>query len=231
MSIVLSSQGHFKAAAVMILVAALFDTFDGLIARLLKTMSQFGVELDSLADVVSFGAAPAFLIYSVHLHQYGWLGVLISSLPLAFGAFRLARFNIQLEDIEIKQDFSGLPIPTSAITISSIVIGFYNGETISEPISYIIIPTILLLSYLMVSKVRYSALPKLKDRALWEKFLFLLFLIFALLFLIFTDGRALFYFLITFVFFGIIRKLYFMISGDKDEEDDDDIFDADEEMN
>ena len=86
LSIIFTSEGDFHYAAIMIFVASVFDLIDGIAARLLKTSSQFGVDLDSLADVVSFGAAPSFLIYSFHFSNLGVIGIIISALPLIFGA-------------------------------------------------------------------------------------------------------------------------------------------------
>ncbi|MCK5087939.1 MAG: CDP-diacylglycerol--serine O-phosphatidyltransferase, partial [Melioribacteraceae bacterium] len=114
LSIIFASNNNFHLAALFIFIAAFFDLIDGLLARLTNSSSKFGVELDSLADVVSFGAAPSFLIYKSYLFQYDFIGILISSLILIFGAFRLARFNVQLENIKTKLDFNGLPIPVAA---------------------------------------------------------------------------------------------------------------------
>jgi CDP-diacylglycerol--serine O-phosphatidyltransferase len=161
-SIVYASQDNFKLAALAIFIAAFFDLIDGLIARLLKTSSRLGVELDSLADVVSFGAAPSFLIYQSELISYGWIGVLISSSILIFGGFRLARFNVQLEDITKKIDFKGLPVPAAGIAIASIVLFYHNGLNIIEPLNTFIIPIIFLLSLLMISNIKYNTLPKVK---------------------------------------------------------------------
>jgi len=116
LSIIYASQNEFRLAAMFIIAAAFFDLLDGIIARLLGTSSDFGVELDSLSDIISFGAAPAFLIYTGYLFQYDGLGIALSSLLLICGAFRLARFNVQVDDLKNKKDFKGLPIPISAVT-------------------------------------------------------------------------------------------------------------------
>ncbi|MBI4810331.1 MAG: CDP-diacylglycerol--serine O-phosphatidyltransferase, partial [Ignavibacteriales bacterium] len=113
-SIIHSSQGDYILAAWFIILAALFDMLDGIMARITKSSSDFGVELDSLSDVVSFGAAPSFLIYSIHLHTIEGWGMLISAMPMIFGALRLARFNVQLIGYD-KDFFKGLPIPAMAI--------------------------------------------------------------------------------------------------------------------
>ena len=157
-SIVSAAQGNFRYAGWLIIVAAIFDTLDGFMARLTKSSSELGVELDSLSDVVSFGAAPAFLLYTTYFHQFETWGIIISSLPLIAGGFRLARFNVQLVGFD-KKYFTGLPIPSSAITIVAFVLAFYNNG-FGDIETQFIIPMVLILSYLMISKVKYDTLPK-----------------------------------------------------------------------
>lgn len=218
LSIAFASEGEFKTAVVMIVIAGIFDAIDGIVARLLKTSSQFGVELDSLSDIVSFGAAPAFLVYQSHLYQYDWIGMIISSLLVVFGSLRLARFNVQLEDVSVKTDFRGLPIPVSAITIAMFVYSFQSGNQIAEPYSYFLIPLIILLSFLMVSTIGYDALPKPKYMSSTTKVLLLLFISVGLAATIFTDGVALFYIFLSIVLFGIFRKLFNLIFNRKNDD-------------
>ena len=215
-SIIYASQGDFKMASIFIIVAAIFDTMDGIVARLLGTTSNFGVELDSLSDVVSFGAAPSFLVYKAYAFQFGIWGILVSSLLLVFGALRLARFNITIEDIKSKGDFTGLPIPLQAITISLLVFSFHNEEGLIEPFNYLIIPLVIILSLLMVSKIRYNAIPKLKNRKLKQKVFFFIILIVALFLVIVTNGQILFYIFISIILFGILRHVYYLIFGKKE---------------
>ncbi len=207
-SIVYASQENFKVAALSIFVAAFFDLIDGLIARLLKTSSRLGVELDSLADVVSFGVAPSFLIYQAHLNSLGWLGLVISSSILIFGGFRLARFNVQLEDITTKIDFRGLPIPVSGITIASIVLFYHNGLNITKPLYDLIIPIIAVLSILMISNIRYNTIPKVKYLNLGGKVLLFSISFAALLAVVLTRGEAFFYLIVAHVLYGIVRHIY-----------------------
>ena len=93
-SIVEASQSHFVLASWLILLALIFDGLDGRIARMTNTTSQFGVEFDSLADIISFGIAPAMILYFFVGHEFGRFGILVSALYVIFGAIRLARFNI-----------------------------------------------------------------------------------------------------------------------------------------
>lgn len=207
-SIVLASQNNFKLAALFIFIAAFFDLLDGIIARILRTSSRLGVELDSLADVISFGAAPSFLIYQAFFLEYELWGILISSLPLLFGAYRLARFNVQLEDILTKIDFKGLPIPVSAVMIASLVLFYHNGLNIVEPFNSLVIPLILLLSFLMVSSIRYNTLPKIKYLKLSGRILLIGSALVALLVVVLTKGTAFFYLITLHIFFGILRHIY-----------------------
>ena len=123
----ITSQGQFSIAAWVIILAAVFDSLDGIMARMTRSSSQFGVELDSLADVVSFGAAPSFLVYQVYLHTIEPWGIFIAALPVVLGAIRLARFNVQLVGFD-KDYFNGLPIPMQAITVCAFILQFDRGN-------------------------------------------------------------------------------------------------------
>ncbi len=219
LSIVFAShpQPNFRLASIMIIAAAVFDMLDGIVARILGTSSRFGVELDSLSDVVSFGAAPAFLIYQAYAFQLGGWGIVLSSLLLIFGALRLARFNIQVEDLNTKGDFKGLPIPLSALTIALFVLSFYHTDRIIQPFDTIVIPLIIVLSLLMVSRIRYNALPKLRNKSVRDKFFLFSSLIIILILAIISSGEILFYFIIGIVLFGIFRKLYYVVLNKADE--------------
>ena len=210
-SIVYASQNDFQLSALFIFFAAFFDLSDGLIARMTKSSSQFGVELDSLADVVSFGAAPSFLIYKTYFLHYGFWGILLSSVLLIFGAFRLARFNVQLEDITKKNDFVGLPIPFQAITIAAIVLFFFNGNSFTKFFDATLIPIAMLLSFLMVSNIRYNAFPKFKYMSSLNKYLITILSLIALLLIYYTNGVAFFYLLVINILWGIFRYLFNLI--------------------
>ena len=146
-------------AALAIFFAQFFDAFDGRVARMTKTQSDFGVQLDSLADVVSFGAAPALLVYKWALAPLGFVGLFVSFSFAACGALRLARFNVlaQRGDKGSSRFFVGLPIPLAAGTIVALVIAHYRqfGST-TEPATRVPIAlVVVLLSFLMVSTIRY----------------------------------------------------------------------------
>jgi len=146
-------------AAIAIFFAMFFDAFDGRVARMTKTQSDFGMELDSLADVVSFGAAPALLVYKWALAPLGTAALVISFSFAACGALRLARFNVlaMRGDKGSSRFFVGLPIPLAAGAIVSLVIAHYQEFASATDASarLPIAGVVLLLSFLMVSTVKY----------------------------------------------------------------------------
>lgn len=155
-SIVASINGDFYPAAVAILVAGVFDGLDGRVARLTDSTSRFGMQLDSLCDLVSFGVAPALLAYLWALIPYGRYGWLAAFLYVATTALRLARFNSMAEEPENKShDFVGLPCPAAAGAIATMVMFFrYLGATDTVK-HFSILLLVYLLSYLMISTHRY----------------------------------------------------------------------------
>ncbi len=153
-SMIYAVKGEFYTAAVAILVAAIFDALDGRVARMTRTTSQFGVELDSLCDMVSFGVAPGFLAYLWALQPYGRYGWLAAFLYVAMTSLRLARFNSQNVKSGVK-DFVGLPCPAAAaMIVTSVMFCHYLGIT-SEVKHISLLLLVYLLSYLMVSTHRY----------------------------------------------------------------------------
>jgi len=206
-SIVESSAGNFETSAVFIVYASLFDMLDGIIARILKTSSDFGVELDSLSDVISFGAAPSFLVYSIYLKELNSIGLVISSMILIFAAIRLARFNVELVGYE-KDKFYGLPTPLSAITIVAFIIPYYNIIFREDTSNFIIASLSILLPVLMVSKFQYPVLPNFSLQSFKKhKLLFITLFIIIIVSLI-TKGISVFPFCILYILSGIILSLY-----------------------
>lgn len=212
LSIVSASQGNFIYASWLIIIAGVFDALDGVMARLTRSSSELGVELDSLSDVISFGAAPSFLIYKSYLFHYDALGIIISSLLMLAGGFRLARFNIQLVGFD-KPFFKGLPIPMSAMTIACFCLAFYVvPDGYQKPYEIIIIPMILLLSYLMISRIRYDTIPKFKSGEIKDKpYLVVLLLVALLLLIFFRFTQALFFIFVLIIVFGIFRHTYYLV--------------------
>lgn len=145
----------FKRACWAILIAAIFDTFDGLVARAMKATSDFGKEYDSLADVVTFGTAPAILIYNWGLHLWGRLGAGIAFLFLVAGSLRLARFNISTAKTDHRY-FVGLPIPAGALTIAAII-NYAPTPVVDRRFAAVMLVVTALLAFAMVSTVRYRS--------------------------------------------------------------------------
>jgi CDP-diacylglycerol---serine O-phosphatidyltransferase len=153
-------------AALAIFFGVLFDGFDGRVARLTKTQSQFGMELDSLADVISFGVAPGMLVYKWALQPLGFAGIFISFLFAACGALRLARFNVLAQRSShggASAFFVGLPIPLAAGVVLSMVIAHHaRGGDLPATARVPIAAVVVFLSLLMVSTVRYRTFKDLK---------------------------------------------------------------------
>ena len=145
-------------AAMAILIAIFFDSVDGKLARLTKTTSRFGLEYDSLSDVISFGVAPGLLVYSWGLNEYGRLGWAAVFLYIACGALRLSRYNVYASTSETR-GFMGLPIPAAAGLIASLVIlDDYILHVGKEVRPVVILGTTYLLAFLMVSTIRYRSM-------------------------------------------------------------------------
>jgi CDP-diacylglycerol--serine O-phosphatidyltransferase len=146
-------------AALAIFFAIFFDGFDGRVARMTKTQSDFGVQLDSLADVISFGAAPALLVYKWALAPLGLAGIFVAFAFAACGALRLARFNVLAARGEkgSSRFFVGLPIPLAAGAIVALVIAHYRqfGSTTDAATRLPVAVVVVVLSFLMVSTIRY----------------------------------------------------------------------------
>jgi len=139
-----------------IILAGFFDALDGVAARFSKTTSKFGTELDSFSDFLSFGIAPAIMLYSLNLTSHGRWGWILGIVFILCGAFRLARFN--LRDEEYKDYYTGLPIPPCAFTISGyILLSYHLWDQIKAP--ELLISMVLLFSALMVSGIKYETFP------------------------------------------------------------------------
>jgi CDP-diacylglycerol---serine O-phosphatidyltransferase len=207
LSVIYASQGNFVSAAWLIVLAGFFDALDGMMARLANATSQFGVELDSLSDVVSFGLASSFLIYQFGLYQLGLLGVILSALPVICGAIRLARFNVTAS-AEKKGYFTGLPIPVQAAYIVAFILTFGNSPFFHEieggQLS-VLIPLVVVLSALMVSTVRFDALPSPSARTLREHPYRLLALVVAIFLALFFRAPGILIALTGYLLFGIGR--------------------------
>lgn len=154
---------EFYNASLAVFFGTMFDMFDGRVARLTKTQSEFGREFDSLADVITFGVAPGILVYKWALEDFGGWGLFISFAFTACGAIRLARFNVQAirDPVTSSKYFTGLPIPLSAAALVSLM--FASHQAGAELVTHDTVAILtLVLAYLMVSTVRYRTFKNLK---------------------------------------------------------------------
>ncbi|MBI1846652.1 MAG: CDP-diacylglycerol--serine O-phosphatidyltransferase [Candidatus Rokubacteria bacterium] len=158
-ALVLAADQRYTEAALAIFVAMIMDMLDGRVARLIKATSQFGVEFDSLADIVSFCVAPAFLIYSFALAEMprpAWFGC---ALFVICGGLRLARFNVQTGSVD-RRFFVGLPTPAGAGVLASTVVLLHNAELSRWTLTAIAVATYVV-ALLMVSTFRYWSFKQL----------------------------------------------------------------------
>ncbi len=162
-SVVLVFHGRFEMAAIAILIAMVFDVLDGTSARLTDSTSAFGVEYDSLSDLISFGLAPGILMYAWALGSPGMLGAAVMFAYVACGALRLARFNVTTGSHVDSRFFTGLPIPAAAGVIATFCIFDTHLARLPENVlPFAVIVLSLALSFLMVSTVKYRSVKQLK---------------------------------------------------------------------
>lgn len=203
-------DSDYEKAGWFIVLGALFDTLDGLMARLTHSASEFGVELDSLADVVTFGVAPSAIVYKLFFYQFETVGILIAALPAICGALRLARFNVQLVGFD-KDYFKGLPIPSAAILIVSFVTfhflrlepSFLSNDLFNLAMFIVVIGS----SLLMVSTVKYETLPKFSGKAIKAEPAKFTVVIAALILCGVSKGSAIFPLFLLFILFGLVRAI------------------------
>ncbi len=166
-SVIASINGQYVQAAIAILIAVVLDGLDGKVARMTNSASAFGVEYDSLADVLSFGMAPCLLLYAWTLHFLGYVGWVAAGIFVICGALRLARFNVQAMTVP-QSFFTGLPIPAAAGVIASAVLlsqQLYGElESVEPGWQLSIVVTVVCLALLMVSNVKYESLKRLRLR-------------------------------------------------------------------
>jgi CDP-diacylglycerol--serine O-phosphatidyltransferase len=166
LAIIQIAEGQLQNGAWLIVFAGVFDALDGFMARLTNSSSSFGIELDSLSDVVSFGVAPGFLLYYFSLNSIQFPGLILAALPALCGAIRLARYNIDAKVDELDK-FKGLPIPVQAIMIVGFYLSFKDNidlfNTLDYGVNNVIIPMVLILSLLMVSTVPFDKIPRFNN--------------------------------------------------------------------
>lgn len=210
MSILNSAKGDITDACLFIIYAMLFDAVDGIAARLTKSSSKFGVELDSISDVISFGVAPSFILYYISFHELGDIGIVISSLMMVFASLRLARFNVQLTGFE-KTKFNGLPAPMASFTLCSYILFYHNKILSPETSSVVIIILSIALPVLMVSRIKYDSIPKPSLTEFKKNPLIFIIILLGIILTIITNGEGSFSVCIFYIISGIIRTAKNMI--------------------
>lgn len=200
-SIIVAFQGNFPWAAFLVIIGMLLDGLDGRVARALNAQSEFGKELDSLSDVISFGVAPAFIMYGVVLHELGWVGTVITAVFPICGALRLARFNVAAGSPNY---FIGLPITAAGGVLATLAL--YH-ETMPSP--NIVLPLFMLfLAYLMVSNIKYPNFKKVGIPKSAYYVVPIIILIVAGVFVLYPEqaNKLVFLPLAVYAFYGVLKK-------------------------
>jgi CDP-diacylglycerol--serine O-phosphatidyltransferase len=205
-SIISVFQERFYLAAVAILLASVFDVFDGKVAKLSGATSKFGMQYDSLADLVSFGIAPALLAFSWALRPYGKFGWLAAFLFVACGAIRLARFNVMASSGETKY-FKGLPIPVAASMIAFTILLYFQLIETDWVKDIVILVMIYILAFLMVSNIRYFSFKEL-NLAKRKPFSIFIFVVLSLTVIVMEPVVVLSGFVLFYVFSGPVSMVW-----------------------
>jgi CDP-diacylglycerol---serine O-phosphatidyltransferase len=204
-SIVSVLQDQYFYAAVAILLASVFDALDGKVAKFSGATSKFGVEYDSLADLLSFGIAPAVLAFSWALRPYGKFGWLAAFLFVACGALRLARFNVSSATGDVKY-FKGLPIPAAASMIALIILLYHRLIETGGVKDIVILVMMFILAYLMVSNIRYFSFKEF-DLARRKPFSLLILVLLSMIVIIMEPIIVLFGFVLCYVSSGPVTSI------------------------
>lgn len=203
-SILASLKGNYVHAAWAIMFATIFDGLDGWVARLTHTTTKFGIELDSLSDLVAFGVAPAVMLYKWGLFLFGRIGWAAAFLFMVCGALRLARYNIQMGSTESKA-FTGMPIPGAAAVVATLVIFYHEMWEITPDKNYFILLLAIFLSVLMVSTLRFHGAKEL-NLGKRKPFSILVGIVIVFAFIVVHPQIALFLFAMLYLIGGIIEN-------------------------
>ncbi len=202
-------EGSVETAILLIFAGMACDMLDGFVARLLKKSSQFGVEVDSLADVVTFGMAPSVIAYQVYFNQYELFGIFLSSMIMIFSIIRLAKFNVMTKDDDLseKKMFIGIPTPVSAGTMITYVL-FYHDKIFSHEVSSVVMTVLAVaLPLLMVSPFKYDTFPGFSPRAIKANPAKYIVFFLAVFLIIITKGEASFSVFLFIISTGIFRSI------------------------
>ncbi len=215
-------------AALLIVIAMVFDAVDGRVARLTRTQSAIGLQLDSLADMISFGVAPAVLVYRWWLHELEALGIAVSFIYIACGAIRLARFNVMNSDAtgspkKPKKHTQGLPIPAAAGILISLVVANQLTELLTFFSPVFITIVVLALAIFMVSAMPFRSFKEI--RLSWRTFFFISFALVSsgLIAHWYHRSIALVWLLACYVAMGIIESVWGLVQKPQLESDADEV--------
>jgi CDP-diacylglycerol--serine O-phosphatidyltransferase len=209
-AIVAASRGSYNQAGLYVVLGGVMDALDGRVARATKTGSRFGTELDSLVDAVSFGVAPAMIMYFAVLNQEGWAW-LFCFIFIACVVMRLARFNVE-QGGRAKTHFHGLPSPAAGLTLATYYwfsqTPLYSQTVIGDLPWEVVMKTVMLgLSWLMVSHVLYPAVPNISFRS-WKGFIGLALVLGTLAGLLFAPREFFFPALMGYVVWGLLKTVF-----------------------
>jgi CDP-diacylglycerol---serine O-phosphatidyltransferase len=211
------SDDDFWRAALLLIFAMFFDTLDGRVARATKTASAFGLQIDSLADVVSFGLAPALLVYKWSLYQLGSVGIFFSFCFTACGAIRLARFNVlsmreKGQPSKPGKYIVGLPIPGAAGILISLVVANHavQGDLHSRRYAYVLLAVVIALSGFMVSTIKFRSFKDLRLNARTVAFMAFVIASSAAVSAYFKPAFVLVWLLACYIVIGIVETLIAM---------------------
>jgi CDP-diacylglycerol--serine O-phosphatidyltransferase len=219
-AIVSAFEGHVSDAIWLVVTAGVFDALDGVVARLTRSTSEFGVELDSLCDAVSFGVAPTVLLYVTYpsTWQHTQWTLVVASLPALAGVLRLARFNVQLTSMEDKLYFRGMPIPAGAFTVIS-YIAIWHAEVPEQWKPHALAAVSIITALAMVSTIKYDNLPRPSMKAFRQRpIVFSVFFVGFVLCIV-TKLAALFPFMMLYLIGGALRHAVFFVRDRSDRDD------------
>ena len=205
-SILSAIKGNYVHAAWAIMIADVFDGLDGWVARLTHSTTRFGIELDSLSDLVAFGVAPAVMIYKWSISPFGRIGTAVAFFFAACGALRLARYNVQMGSAESKA-FTGMPIPGAASVLASLVIFYYEfWDGVPEKNIFVLLLTTCL-ALLMVSTLKFHALKEI-DFSKRKPFWILVAFVLVIAIIVIHPAIALFVLAMIYLAEGLLENIY-----------------------
>jgi len=228
LSIIASIKGNYEWACYYIIFGGICDMLDGKVARLVKCSSDFGVEFDSLSDLITFGAAPSLLLYSLYSKMYhvpvemqdmSFFFVVFAFLPLLFTGIRLARFNAELVGHD-KEAFSGLPSPASAMTIIAFVLFEFEVYGKVMHLKWLVMTTIVV-AYLMISRIKYHGFPVVfkKGEKYFLRYIKLMVVVLIILAVVKFKMSLLFPIMALFILLGVVAAMFEKFKNDSEMND------------